>query len=384
MKFLQNIKKSKIFLESKSLQDCKNTQNLSPKSLQAQDLDMQDHKDLLYSNSIFIERLKRFYSHKRARYSSYIFLFLLIISLIAPFIANERPIFIYKDGRAFFPIFKNYSERDLGGDFLTAPDFKDPFVINLLRKSFVIYPLIQYSPDSIDWNLGKTPPTSLSFTHWLGTDDQGRDVLTRLLYGLRTSLLFGLVLSVFSLVIGVSIGAIQGYYGGLIDLLGQRGIEIWSGMPTLFLIIIISSFVTPGFWLILAVVLLFSWMSIVGVVRAEFLRARVNDYVLACKSMGFGSTRIIFVHILPNALVATITYMPFIMAGSITALVSLDFLGFGMPLGSASLGELLNQGKNNINSPHLGIIGFLSTAILLSTLVFIGEGVRTAFSQNKF
>lgn len=335
------------------------------------------------TQSLWYIRWKLFYAHKRARFSLFCFILIFIISLFAPFLANDKPILIYKNHKFYFPIFVDYSEVEFGGDFYTTPDYKDPFVRNLFANDFIIYPLIEYSSDSIDWTLKGIPPTSPSKKHLFGTDDQGRDVLARLLYGLRTSLLFSIILSVCSVFIGVVIGGVQGYYGGIVDLLGQRAIEIWSGMPTLFVIIIVSSFILPTFWIILGIVLLFSWTSIVSVVRAEFLRARTQDYVKASKALGFSDIHIMFVHILPNALIATITYLPFIAIGSITTLATLDFLGFGMPLGSASLGELLNQGKNNIQSPHLGIIGFAVMSLVLSLLVFIGEGARVAFGGKN-
>lgn len=333
--------------------------------------------------SLWRIRYQTFYANKKARYCFFFFLFIFLMSLFAPILANEKPLIIYKDSRFYFPLFIDYPETVFGGDFDTTPDYKDPFVKNLFVNDFILYPPITYNPHSIDWELGGIPPTPPNATHILGTDDQGRDVAARLLYGLRTSLLFGIILSVLTILIGVTIGGLQGYYGGLVDLLGQRALEIWSSIPTLFLIIIISSFILPTFWIILGIVLLFSWTSIVNVVRAEFLRARTKDYIKASKALGFGDMRIMFVHILPNALIATITYLPFIMIGSITTLASLDFLGFGMPLGSASLGELLNQGKNNIQSPHLGIIGFLTMASVLSSLVFIGDGIRESFHNKQ-
>ncbi|PDX16004.1 ABC transporter permease subunit, partial [Helicobacter pylori] len=221
-----------------------------------------------------------------------------------------------------------------------------------------------------------------SFKHLLGTDDQARDVLARLVYGYRVSLVFGILLTLFSVLIGVSLGAFQGYYGGLIDLVGQRLSEIWSAIPMLFLLIVISSAFNSNFWIILFLVLLFSWMGLSQVVRTEFLKARNMDYTKAARALGVNDLKIIFYHVLPNALVATITYVPFLMAASISTLVSLDFLGFGMPIGSASLGELVNQGKDNLTTPHLAIVAFVAISLLLSVLVFIGEGVRDAFNAN--
>lgn len=333
-------------------------------------------------SKLTLKRWKVFKSNKRAYYSMWIFIILFIFSMSAEFIANQKPLFIYYNSKFYFPIFISYPETTFGGDFYTEPNYNDPYVKKLLKNAFIIRTPIPYSYNTIVMDLPYPAPTSPSLKHWLGTDDQSRDVSARLIYGYRISIIFGLILSFFSVIIGVSAGAIQGYYGGLFDLFGQRFVEIWSGVPILFLIIIISSFIAPNFWWILCLVLAFSWMSLVGVVRAEFLRARNMDYVKASKALGARDGRIIFYHILPNAMVATITYLPFIMAGSIGVLVSLDFLGFGMPIGSPSLGELLDQGKNNLTSPHLGIVGFFSVALLLSILVFIGEGVRDAFDPK--
>lgn len=333
-------------------------------------------------SSMFKRRWRVFCKNKRAFYSLWIFCILFVFSMGANFVANDKPLLIYKDHKVYFPIFISYPEKIFGGDFDTEANYNDPYVKKLLQNAFVIRPLIPYSYDTIVRDLKSPAPTPPTLKHWLGTDDQARDVSARLLYGYRISIIFALILSFFSVLIGVSVGALQGYYGGMVDLLGQRFVEIWSGIPMLFLVIIISSFIAPNFWWILALVLIFSWMSLVGVVRAEFLRGRNMDYVKASKALGASDMRIIFYHILPNALVATITYIPFIMAGSIATLTSLDFLGFGMPVGSASLGELLSQGKNNLTSPHLAIVGFLAVAILLSVLVFIGEGIRDAFDSN--
>lgn len=330
-------------------------------------------------------RWQAFKANKRAFYALVVFVVLFVLSLGAEAWVNDKPLFIYKDHKAYFPIFKDYPETTFGGDFYTSADYTDPFVKNhLLKNAFVIWPLVPYSYDTIIMDLKQPAPTSPSLKHWLGTDDQARDVLARLVYGYRISILFGLLLSACSVMLGVAAGALQGYYGGLLDLLGQRLIEIWSGIPTLFLLIILSSMFTPSFWWLLLLVLAFSWMGLAQVVRTEFLRGRNMDYVRASYALGVSDIRVIFYHILPNAMVATITYIPFIMAGSIGSLVSLDFLGFGMPVGSASLGELLNQGKNNLYAPHLALVGFFAIALLLSILVFIGEGVRDAFSATNF
>lgn len=323
-----------------------------------------------------------FKRNKRALISLYIFGFLCFVSIFAPLIANHKPILIYHNHSFYFPLFAFYPESAFGGDFESEPDYNDPFVKELLKDSFVLKPLIPYSYDTIILDLDTNSPTPPDSKHLLGSDDQARDVASRLIYGLAISIAFGLVLSVFCVIIGVSVGGACGYYGGLVDLLGQRGIEIYSSVPILFLLIILSSFIVPSFWWILAIVLAFSWISLVGVVRAEFLKARNMEYVKAARALGLSNVRIIFRHLLPNAMVATITYIPFIMAGSISTLVTLDFLGFGMPVGSPSLGEIIEQAKNNLTSPHLAISGFVGVGVLLCVLVFIGEGVRDAFDPR--
>lgn len=323
-----------------------------------------------------------FKNNRRAYYSLCIFIFLLVISSFAKFIANDKPIMIVYDSKMYFPIFVKYSEKTFGGDFETEARYYDDRVRELLANAYVIWPFVPYRYDTIIEDLEIPAPISVSKKHLLGVDDHARDVLARLIYAYQVSIWFGIVLTFFSVVIGVSIGAIQGFYGGKIDLWGQRFVEIWSGIPLLFLMIILSSFVKPSFWWILIIVLLFSWMSLVGVVRAEFLRGRNMDYIKIAKALGVKDKNIIFKHLLPNAMVATITYIPFVMTGSIATLVSLDFLGFGMPVGSASLGELLQQGKNNLTDPHLAIVGFFATSLLLCVLVFIGEGIRDAFNPK--
>ena len=329
-------------------------------------------------------KLINFKKNKRGLYSSYILIIILLITLPAEFIANDKPLLINYNGGFYFPIFKNYSETTFGGDFETNTDYKDPYVKDLINnKGWIIWPIIPFSYQTVNYDLQSPAPSAPSFTNWLGTDDQARDVLARLIYGFRISIIFGFLLTIFSSLVGIIFGAIQGYLGGITDLLGQRFIEIWSGMPVLFLLIIIGSIITPSFWILLILLLLFSWMNLVGVVRAEFLRARNFDYVKAAKCLGMSDLRIMIKHLLPNAMVATITYLPFILAASVTTLTSLDFLGFGLPPGSASLGELLNQGKNNLQAPWLGITGFISISILLSLLVFIGEAVGDAFDPRK-
>ena len=329
-------------------------------------------------------RLNNFARNRRGVWSLWIFLVLFFLTLFAEVIANDKPLLIRYDGSFYMPVFTEYTETTFGGEFLTEADYRDKFVIKLINdKGWMVWPLIPYSYDTINYDLKTPAPAPPSLQNWLGTDDQGRDVVARLIYGFRISVLFGLTLTIISAAVGVSIGAFQGFYGGLIDLLGQRFIEIWAGMPMLYLLIIMASVITPSFWWLLGLMLLFSWMGFVGVVRAEFLKARNLDFVRAAKALGVGDLKIIYKHVLPNAMVATVTFMPFTLAGSITTLTGLDFLGFGLPAGSASLGELLNQGKSNLHAPWLGISGFFVIAIMLSLLVFIGEGVRDAFDPRK-
>lgn len=328
-------------------------------------------------------RWRNFKSNKRGYWSLWIFSILFILSLFAEFIANDRPILLTYKGDVYFPVLAAYPETTFGGEFETTADYRDPFVQDLIRDAggIMVWPLIEYSYRTINLNRRATSPPSAD--NWLGTDDQGRDVAARLIYGFRISVLFGLTLTFFSSVIGVTAGAMQGYFGGWTDLLGQRFIEIWTSVPQLYLLIIIASIIEPNFWILLGILLLFSWVSLVGVVRAEFLRARNFEYVNAARAMGLGNGKIIFRHLLPNAMVATLTFMPFILNSSITTLTALDFLGFGLPPGSPSLGELLQQGKTNLQAPWLGLTGFFSIAIMLSLLIFIGEAVRDAFDPRK-
>ncbi|HEX2113277.1 MAG TPA: ABC transporter permease, partial [Alphaproteobacteria bacterium] len=294
------------------------------------------------------------------------------------------PALVYYDGAFYTPVFRSYPETTFGGEFETEADYRDPFVQEkIAEKGWMVWPPIRFSYNTINLNLTQPAPAPPSRDNWLGTDDQGRDVLARLIYGFRISVLFGLTLTVLSSIIGVIAGALQGYFGGWTDLLFQRFIEIWSGLPELYLLIILAAFVQPNFWWLLGLLLLFSWTGLVGVVRAEFLRARNFDYVRAAKALGANDVSIMFRHVLPNAMVATLTFMPFILSGSVVALTSLDFLGFGLPPGSPSLGELLNQGKSNLQAPWLGITAFLIIAIMLTLLVFIGEAVRDAFDPRK-
>ncbi len=329
-------------------------------------------------------RFDNFRRNRRAWWSFWIFSTLFVVTLFAELIANERPILVRYDGRFHLPFLVAYPETVFGGDFETEADYRDNFVREqIAAKGWAIEPLIPFGYRTVNRDLKVPAPAPPSAENWLGTDDQGRDVFARLIYGFRISVLFGLVLTLLSSVIGVAAGAVQGYFGGWTDLLFQRFIEIWSGLPTLFLLIILSAFVQPNFWWLLGLLLLFSWMGLVGVVRAEFLRARNFDYVRAARALGASDLSIIFRHVLPNAMVATLTFMPFILSGGVTTLTSLDFLGFGLPPGSPSLGELINQGKANLQAPWLGLTAFFVIAGQLSLLVFIGEGVRDAFDPRK-
>jgi len=329
-------------------------------------------------------RLDSFRRNRRGFWSLWIFLAVFLVTLFAEFIANDRPLLVHFNGAWYFPVFADYPETTFGGEFPTAADYRDPAVKKLIiAQGWMLWPLIPFSYGTINYDLPSPAPSPPSRVNWLGTDDQGRDVLARLIYGFRISVLFGLVLTALSSVIGVAAGAVQGYFGGLIDLGFQRFIEIWSGLPMLYLLIIMASFIEPSFWWLLGLMLLFSWMSLVDVVRAEFLRARNFDYVRAARALGVSNRLIILRHVLPNATVATITFLPFILNGAITTLTSLDFLGFGLPPGSPSLGELLAQGKANLQAPWLGLTAFFVLASMLSLLIFVGEAVRDAFDPRK-
>jgi microcin C transport system permease protein len=331
-----------------------------------------------------LRRLANFRANKRGYWSLWIFLGLFVTSLFAELIANDQPIMLSYDGDLYFPVIVDYPETTFGGFLETTTVYADPEVREMIEeKGWIIWPLIHFSYDTVNYELQVPAPAPPSELNWLGTDDQGRDVAARLIYGFRISVLFGLTLTLFSSIIGIASGAVQGYFGGLTDLLFQRFIEIWSGLPTLYLLIILASVVAPNFWWLLGLMLMFSWMALVGVVRAEFLRARNFDYVRAARALGVGNMAIMYKHILPNAMVATVTFLPFILNGSITTLTALDFLGFGLPAGSPSLGELLNQGKSNLQAPWLGMSAFFVLAVMLSLLIFVGEAVRDAFDPRK-
>lgn len=329
-------------------------------------------------------RWQNFKAHRRGYWSLWIFLTLFGLSLVAEFLANDNPVLVRYDHAFYFPVLKDYPETTFGGSFETATDYRDTYVQELINgKGWMIWPPIHFHYRTINYHLDVPAPAPPSRDNWLGTDDQGRDVLARLIYGFRISVLFALTLTLFSSIVGIAAGAIQGYYGGKIDLYGQRMIEIWSGLPELFLLIILASLVQPNFWWLLGLMLIFSWTALTGLVRAEFLRGRNLEYVRAARALGVNDAQIMFRHILPNAMVSTLTFLPFIFTGAITVLTSLDFLGFGLPPGSASLGELVAQGKNNLNAPWLGISAFATLSIMLTLLVFIGEAARDAFDPRK-
>ena len=356
---------------------------------------------------INLRRWQNFTANRRGFWSLWIFLVLFFISLFAEFVANDRPIIASYKSEILFPIFVDYPEEKFGG-FLATTDYRDPFIQDEIEADgWLMWPPIRYSYRTVNNEIAVPAPAPPSFMldkeircqryplgvddancsawnwNWLGTDDQARDVVARIIYGFRISVLFGLVLTVISSIVGVTAGAVQGYFGGWVDLLFQRFIEIWTSIPALYLLLIISSVLAPGFWVLLGILLLFSWVALVGVVRAEFLRARNFEYVKAARALGVGNGTIMFRHLLPNAMVATLTFMPFILNGSITTLTSLDFLGFGLPPGSPSLGELLAQGKANLQAPWLGITGFFVISLMLSLLIFVGEAVRDAFDPRK-
>ena len=330
-------------------------------------------------------RLKIFRAHSRGYWSMWIFLTLFVLSLFAEFIANDRPLVVRYDGHWFFPVLVDYSEDAFGPDLMPLEaDFADPELRQRIEsKGWMLYPPVHFAYNTVITNMPVPAPAPPSMRNPLGTDDQARDVLARVIYGFRISVLFGFTLTVISSVVGIAAGAVQGFYGGLTDLLFQRFIEVWSGMPQIYLLIILGSVITPSFWVLLLFLLLFSWMSLTGVVRAEFLRGRNLDYVRAARALGVSDVVIMFRHILPNAMVATLTFLPFTLSGSVTILSTLDFLGFGLPPGSASLGELVSQGKNNMQAPWLGITAFVVLGTVLTLLIFVGEAVRDAFDPRR-
>ncbi len=353
-------------------------------------------------------RWQNFKANRRGYWSFWAFLVLFFLSLFAELIANDKPLLVKYDGKLFFPTFVSYSETTFGGDFETAADYRDPFLQKLIAESggSITWPPIRYSYNTHNLDLPTPAPSKPTWLlteeqcrqvvekkglkgcsdleyNWLGTDDQGRDVVARLIYGFRISVLFGLTLTIISSIIGVAAGGVQGYFGGWLDLTFQRFIEIWNSIPSLYLLLILSSILVPTFFVLLGILLLFSWVTLVGLVRAEFLRGRNLEYIQAARALGVSSRVIMFRHLLPNAMVATMTMLPFITSSSVMTLTGLDFLGFGLPPGSPSLGEMLSQGKANVQAPWLGLTGFFSLAIMLSLLIFIGEAVRDAFDPRK-
>ena len=353
-------------------------------------------------------RWENFTENRRGYWSFWIFMVLLVLSLFAEFIANDKPFYVRHDGRSYFPVFTTYSETAFGGEFETAADYRDPYLQKLIadKGGTILWPPIRYSYDTHNLDLPTPAPSPPTWKlteeqckpaaekkgsagcrdleqNWLGTDDQGRDVVARMIYGFRISVLFGLALTLISSFIGVAAGAVQGYFGGWTDLLFQRFIEIWTSIPSLYLLLIISSVLVPGFFVLLGILLLFSWVSLVGLVRAEFLRGRNFEYIQAARALGVSNRTIMFRHLLPNAMVATMTMLPFVLSSSVMTLTALDFLGFGLPPGSPSLGEMLSQGKANVHAPWLGLTGFFTVAGMLSLLIFIGEAVRDAFDPRK-
>ncbi len=335
-------------------------------------------------NQLNQRRLETFKRNRRGYWSFWIFAILFVLSIGAELIANDKPILVNYDNKLFYPIFKVYPETTFNGEFDAEADYTDPYIQDLINeKGSIVWAPVRFSHDTIDFELSGSAPTPPSKTHWFGTDDQGRDVFARVIYGFRISVLFGLLLTFLSSVIGVAAGAVQGYFGGMLDLMAQRFIEIWQGLPVLYLLIIMASVIKPSFWSLLFLMTLFGWTALVGVVRAEFLRARNFEYVRAAKALGVNDATIMWRHTLPNAMVATVTFMPFILSGSVTTLTALDFLGLGLPPGSPSLGELLKQGRDNLHAPWLGLTAFFVLSVMLSLLVFAGEAVRDAIDPRK-
>ncbi|MBL0370405.1 ABC transporter permease [Rhizobium sp. KVB221] len=352
-------------------------------------------------------RLQNFKANKRGYWAFWVFVVLFMLTLFAEVIANDRPIVVSYKGEILFPIVVDYQEDKFGG-FLAQTDYRTDYISDEINANgWMVWPPIRYSYGTVNSNIPHSAPTepwwlmdakdrcsayplgdsdpgcTLGNMNWLGTDDQARDVLARIIYGSRISILFGLALTFASAIVGVLAGAVQGYFGGRTDLIMQRFIEIWSSMPVLYILLIIAAILPPGFFILLGIMLLFSWTAFVGIVRAEFLRARNFEYVRAARALGVGNITIMWRHLLPNAMVATLTFLPFILSGSITTLTSLDFLGFGLPPGSASLGELVGQAKANLQAPWLGITAFVTLGLILSLLIFIGEAVRDAFDPRK-
>lgn len=328
--------------------------------------------------------LSRYVKNKRSKVALGFLAFILLLSLFAEVVANDKPIVLKYDGEYLFPIARVYTDARFGGDFPTEANYKDPFIKEKIEENgFMVMPLIEFSFNTVDYELNSPFPAAPSKRHLLGTDEEGRDILARLLYGIRLSFVFSFLLTLLSSVLGIFVGAVQGYFGGKTDIVMQRVIEIWESMPQMFVLIIVASVFIPSFWTLLFILLLFSWTELTGMVRAEFLRARNFEYVKAAKAIGVGNFRIMWRHILPNALVTTVTFVPFILAGGIVALTALDFLGLGLGQEYPSLGDLVRQGKDNLHAPWIGLSIFVVLSMLLTALIFIGEGVREAMDKRK-
>lgn len=329
-------------------------------------------------------RLTSFCKNKRAYRALCLFLIIMLVTCLSEILANDKPLLAKYNGKLIFPLAVSYTDEFFGGDFPTEADYKDPFIVGRIKENgWMIMPPIPFSFNTVDYNLDRPAPTPPSSRHWLGTDDEGRDILARILYGIRLSVVFAFILTLFSSVIGIFAGAIQGYFGGKTDLVLQRVIEIWESLPQLFILIIAAGIFAPGFWTLLIILLFFSWTGLTSVVRAEFLRVRNFEFVKAAKALGVGNTRIMCRHILPNAIIATITFVPFILSEAIVSLTALDFLGVGLSQEYPSLGDLVRQGKDNLQAPWIGLSIFIVLSVLLTLLIFIGEGVRDAFDSRK-
>lgn len=335
-------------------------------------------------NPVWENRFRAFKKNRRAMTAAVLFLSIFVLSLFSELLANDRPLIVKYKGEFYFPVFKTYTDAFWGGDFPTPADYKDPYIVqNINREGWMLMPLIPFSYNTVDYEIDSPAPSAPDKRHWLGTDDEGRDIVARILYGIRLSVIFAFLLTLCSSFIGIVVGAVQGYFGGKTDIILQRFIEIWESLPQLFILIIVASVFLPTFWTILLILMLFSWTSLTAMVRAEFLRTRNFEYVTAAKALGVGNFRIIFRHILPNALVTSVTFIPFILSESIVALTSLDFLGLGLSGEYPSLGDLVRQGKDNLQAPWIGITIFIVLSGLLTMLIFIGEGVRDAFDTRK-
>lgn len=330
------------------------------------------------------QRFARFKQNRLGFICLIVFAVIFVLAIFSELIANDKPLVVKYQQSYYFPVIQSYPETTFGGVFETETDYKDPAVQQLIdRDGWALWPVIPFSYQTPNLELAVPVPSPPSQQNWLGTDDQGRDVLARILYGLRVSLLFGFALTLCAAFIGILIGALQGYYGGWVDLIGQRVLEVWGGLPMLFMVMILVSMFTPSVYWLFVIMLLFGWTALVGLVRAEFLRARNFDYVRAARALGVADRTIIFRHILPNAISSSLSQLPFILTANITALTALDFLGYGLPPDAASLGELLLQGKNNLNAPWLALSGFFTLALVLSLLIYVGEATRDAFDPRR-